>query len=73
MGRDNITIFAHSCEKMGIRPEDTLSPAMFDGNQRKEIVNSLLRFAIYGCKAGLKVLTAFRSERMQTCSGICMV
>ena len=58
---------------MGIRPEDTLSPAMFDGNQRKEIVNSLLRFAIYGCKAGLKVLTAFRSERMQTCSAICLV
>ena len=58
---------------MGIRPEDTLSPSMFDGNQRKEIVNSLLRFAIYGCKAGLKVLNAFRTERMQTCEVVVVV
>ena len=57
---------------MGLRPEDTLSPTMFDTNQRKEIVNSLLRFAIHGCQLGLKVLTAFRSERMQTCRrGLC--
>ena len=66
-GRDNIFIFSKACQQLGIHSEDCISPYMFDNNQRKEIVNSLLRFAIYGSRFGLKKLNVLRSERLQTC------
>ena len=66
-GRDNIFIFSKACQELGIRHEDCISSYMFDNNQRKEIVNSLLRFAIYGSRYGLKKLTVLQSERLQTC------
>lgn len=66
-GRDNIFIFAKACQQLGIRNEDCISSYMFDNNQRKDIVNSLLRFAIYGSRYGLKKLNVLQSERLQTC------
>lgn len=69
-GRDNIIIFSKACQQLGIQNDDCISPNMFDNNQRKEIVNSLLRFAIYGSKYGLKKLDVLKSERLQTCKNM---
>ena len=69
-GRDNIIIFSKACQQLGIHNDDCISPNMFDNNQRKEIVNPLLRFAIYGSKYGLKKLDVLKSERLQTCRNV---
>ncbi|KAK8828182.1 hypothetical protein WA538_002695, partial [Blastocystis sp. DL] len=66
LGYDNISIFSRACQKMGIPAQECLSPIMFDNSQRKEVINSLLRFAVYGCKYGLKPLKVLTDSRLES-------
>lgn len=68
LGRDNIQIFSRSCQKMGIQANDCITPSMFDDNNRKGIVNGLLRFALRGSRFGLKPITFLQSDRMHECT-----
>ena len=53
---------------MGIQAIDCITPSMFDDNNRKGLVNGLLRFALRGSRFGLKPITFLQSDRMHECS-----
>ena len=53
---------------MGIQAIDCITPSMFDDNNRKGLVNGLLRFALRGSRFGLKPITFLQSDRMHECT-----